>query len=163
MHSVILRGMIDWYRVMNIGEVQAPVRVCVSRRRVARPHPTPQVQLRTSVRVYREMPSLRNTLYDVVVTTELVDDLIARVFGALPAEAEGASLHLQPPEGEGAAGGDSDGFTAREEVTAAAAAAAAAAAVAAAAMATDGNGIVWPEVSRVTPPFASVCLLFATR
>jgi len=86
-----------------------------------------EVQLRTSVRVYREMPSLRNTLYDVVVTTELVDDLIARVFGALPAEAEGASLHLQPPEGEGAAGGDSDAFTAREEVTAAAAAAAAAA------------------------------------
>jgi hypothetical protein len=40
-----------------------------------------EVQLRTSVRVYREMPGLRKALYDAAGTQELLDELVVRVFG----------------------------------------------------------------------------------
>ena len=42
-----------------------------------------EVQLRTSVRVYREMPALRKTLYDGSVTKELAAELVTRVFGEI--------------------------------------------------------------------------------
>ena len=42
-----------------------------------------EVQLRTSVRVYREMPALRKTLYDGAVSEALAAELVTRVFGKI--------------------------------------------------------------------------------
>ena len=42
-----------------------------------------EVQLRTSVRVYREMPALRKTLYDGAVSQALAAELVTRVFGKI--------------------------------------------------------------------------------
>ena len=65
-----------------------------------------EVQLRTSVRVYREMPALRKTLYDGSVTKELAAELVTRIFG----EIEKPNEHERDGDDDGGdAGGWVDG------------------------------------------------------
>ena len=92
-----------------------------------------EVQLRTSVKVYREMPGLRKTLYDAATTPELLDDLVTRVFGNTPPPKDpiagtgseaGASRTGAAEAGRGSTSGSGGG---------------------------GGGGIMWPDVGRGYP------------
>ena len=106
-----------------------------------------EVQLRTSVRVYREMPALRKTLYDGSVTKELAAELVTRVFGEIEKPADDDD-------------GDGDGGDGRREAEASEAAARRGERRNDGGDGGDGGG--WVDgSSRIAPPPSVVDALFS--